>query len=217
MRSLPLPPLKNSAILRYWFFFSCSSGFLFTNPYSDEVYGAIVDIKNPTTEEYLSVENYIKNGIIPQIGLWVDWKKNPWPRDFTLIKGSSRLISREVSYVNCKKKDPLNNCIVLYASYNKEYPANILTLKNIIKRSKYKGHIISRIGGMPNMEGNDLRLSHLPHAYKVAAIREAVRLGYKKVLWLDCTVTPIIDLNTIFDRIEKNKVYAYTTSYALSM
>lgn len=204
-------------MLKCAIFLSCSLRALFANPYSDEVYDAIVDITNPTTEEYLSVDDYIKNGTIPQIGLWVDWMKNPWPRDFTIIKGSASAISRKVTYVNCKKKDPLNNCIVLYASYNKEYPANVESLENIIKKSKYKGHIISRTGGMPNMEAGDLRLCHLPHGYKIAAIREAVRLGYKKVLWLDCTVTPIIDLSIIFDRIAKNKVYAYKTPYALSM
>lgn len=44
---------------------------------------------------------------------------------------------------------------------------------------------------------------------KVLAIKEAVEMGYKKILWLDCSITAIKSLHPIWDRIEKDGYYLY--------
>ena len=58
----------------------------------------------------------------------------------------------------------------------------------------------------PNTEGGSLDLAHVPYAFKVACFKEAKRLGFKRVLWLDTAVVPLASLNTVFGMIQ-NKGY----------
>jgi hypothetical protein len=44
---------------------------------------------------------------------------------------------------------------------------------------------------------------------KVLAIKEAAEKGYKKILWLDCSITAIASLQPIWDKIEQDGYYLY--------
>jgi hypothetical protein len=62
-----------------------------------------------------------------------------------------------------------------------------------------------RIGGWPNIELGDIRLAHVPFAFKPCFFQEVRNKGYKKVLWLDSSILPSKDvsLNFVFDIIAR--------------
>jgi len=154
---------------------------LHPNRYSDEVYDMIQNISLPTYEEVLLVENYLATGTIPHVERMVDWKGRPLQRAIKLVDGSLDSIKHSIISVR-NNKNKKENCIILYASFNGNQPSNIETLVREIQDSNYKGDIIMRIGGWPNIEEGALRFSHIPGAHKVCAFKEALRLGYKKAL-----------------------------------
>lgn len=96
-------------------------------------------------------------------------------------------------------------CIITFSSFNHRYPLGVKRLVQSIVESDYQGHIHYRIGGWPNIANGDIRLLHVPFAFKPCFFKEMQLLGYKKVLWLDSSVLPApgISLNLIFQMIER--------------
>lgn len=194
--------------------FSGSINLLNANPHSDEVYNSIKNICNPTYAEYLLIENYLSNGVIPHIEKMVDWKNRPLKRAIKLVDGSLDSIKHSIIYVRNKKMEK-ENCIILYASFDGNQSINIDTLVSEIQKSNYEGDIIKRLGGWPNIEEGDLRFAHIPGAHKVCAFKEALRLGYKRALWIDSNFLPEISLKTLFDQIEESGLFCYKTQFSL--
>jgi hypothetical protein len=105
-------------------------------------------------------------------------------------------------------------CIISYASYNKTYPQLLEFLLGRLKDT-FKGHVLYRIGGWPNMENGCLAHSDCPYGFKACAFQEAYDLGYKKILWLDSLLNPLKDLTPLFDAIEKNTaMYRYDAYFS---
>jgi len=105
-------------------------------------------------------------------------------------------------------------CIITYASYNKTYPQLLEFLLGRLKDT-FKGHVLYRIGGWPNMENGCLAHSDCPYGFKACAFQEAYNLGYKKILWLDCLLNPVKDLTPLFDAIEQNTaLYRYDSYFS---
>ena len=122
---------------------------------------------------------------------------------------SNEVPSLQKLIINTSQEDR-ECCIITYASYNKKYH---FLLEQLIARLKqtFRGHLLYRIGGWPNMEAGCLGHCDVPYAFKVCAFKEALELGYKKVLWLDALVEPLQDLTPVFDRIEKQTcTYRYS-------
>jgi hypothetical protein len=109
--------------------------------------------------------------------------------------------------VNCTD-DEKENCLLVYSSFNKAYPLGLKKLVDFVAKSDFKGHILYRIGGWPNVEEGDLKLAHVPYAFKPCFFREAKRLGYKRVLWLDTSILPVASLNDIFETISSRGYFA---------
>ncbi len=200
--------------IKFLLLLTTSLNLLQGNEYSDEVYNSIRNISSPTYEEYLLVENYLSTGTIPYIYKMIDWRKNPLKRGVKLVNKAVDSIKYTTLYVKNKKKTK-KNCVILYASFDTNQSTYIDNLVNKIQESTFKGTIIKRIGGWPNMEEGDLVLAHIPQAHKICAFKEALRLGYKKALWIDCNFLPEISLNTIFDRIKEHGIFTYKTQYTL--
>lgn len=95
------------------------------------------------------------------------------------------------------------NCVVLGCSYDKSYPSLLRELVGALREIGFKGGIYYRIGGYPNPTGEEVRFAAVPYAMKMFMIYEASLLGYKNVLWLDCSAWPLKPLDYCFDIIEK--------------
>lgn len=132
------------------------------------------------------------------------------------IKGKNKQPKFGHFYIN-SKEDERENCIVLYASFNRNYPKGVKRLVNIIQQSDFCGHLYYRIGGWPNIEEGDLTLAHVPFAFKVCFFREMKRLGYKRVLWVDSSILPWVSLNTIFNLIQERGFFVQANSHDVGL
>lgn len=123
-------------------------------------------------------------------------------RPFKIIgKSKKEHPIKDLVSVNCQD-DQRKNWIILYTSFNKSYPEGLTRLINTIKNSDYHGHIIYYFGGWPNALGGDLVLAHVTYAFKVSSFKEAHRPGFKKSMFLDSAIMPVITLNRVFEVIE---------------
>ena len=168
------------------------------------IYSQVSNLKNPSLQDYRFVQDYLSFGKRDKIENLADmtWRV----KNFKIIgTGPSEYPFSGKITVNCSEEDK-ENCVLIYASFNDRYPQGLERLLNHIKESDFKGHILYRLGGWPNEEEGDLVFAHTPYSFKSAFFKEAQNKGYKKVLWLDTSVIPLVSLNEIFQTIE-NKGY----------
>ncbi len=192
-----------------WFFcliFSSTSilGWVFEVP--PTIYNEIQDCKHPTFGDYRIVQRYLTNGHRPKLDRLYDRTSNgdnyvQIVRGFKIIGDTpAEFPSRSLVSVNCPDEDR-ENCIIMYTSFNKRYPDGLKRLVSAIKQSDFRGHMLYYFGGWPNVEAGDLSLAHVPYSFKACLFKEAERLGFKKVLWLDSATLPVVSLNNVFDMI----------------
>ena len=164
-------------------------------------YNHIKDICHPTLKELRRIQRYLASDHRYGLDKLGFYKANV--QNFKIIGNSKKEQPRSgVIAVGCKKKRK-ENCLILYSSFNKNYPGGLRRLVSFVKKSDFKGHILYRVGGWPNIKGGSLKLAHVPYAFKPSFFKEAERLGYKRVLWLDTAVLPIVSLNAIFNTIQE--------------
>ena len=177
------------------------------------VYSQIKDISHPTLDEYKLIQDYITNGPREEIKRLKDFNYENAARDFKIIgPGPEERPKFEVSTVNCKMNEK-DNCVLVYSSFNRNYPKGADRLIKLIKKSDYKGHLLFRLGGWPDVESGSLVLAHVPYAFKVCFFKEARSLGYKRVLWLDAAMMPIVSINEIFKMIEEKGYFIMGNSH----
>lgn len=162
----------------------------------EELYQQIGDIHHPSNDDYFLIQTYLEKGHRPLLDNLKDYETRL--REFKLIgKRPDETPQFGRAFVNCSEEDR-ENCLILYASYNKNYPQALKRLLDSVMHSDYKGHVLYRIGGWPNTEEGDLTLTGVPYAFKPCFFKEAQKLGYQRVLWLDTSVTPLVSLNEQF-------------------
>ncbi len=167
-------------------------------------YQQIEDIRHPTLHDYHFLQNYLSYGRRPNLDRLEDMYSAM--RAIRFIGDTPEEFPRKGMFaVNCDENDR-ENCILVYATFNRNYPMGLQRLITLLRNSNYKGHILFRLGGWPNVENGSLILSHVPYAFKVCFFKEAQSLGFKRALWLDTAVVPLVSMNAIFDKIE-NKGY----------
>ncbi|MBS0649037.1 MAG: hypothetical protein JSS10_07450 [Verrucomicrobia bacterium] len=169
-------------------------------------YGQIRDVCNPRIEDYQALQKFLAKARRPSLARLGDMEKRA--RHFCLIgKDPVELPQEGKITVNCGK-DEKENCLIIYASFNKAYPQGLRRLVDHVSKSDFKGHILYRIGGWPNVAEGDLKLAHVPYAFKPCFFREAQQLGYRRVLWLDASIQPVVSLNRIFEEIAAKGYFA---------
>ncbi len=201
---------------------------LFEPLYMDEelmdLWASLEDIHNPTIEDYRSVEHYLKYGKRPYLDFLLDHLYNtgllikPIDRSWTIW---NRLMQRicligpndeapfSQTFVLGVAPDDLSQCIVLYASFNEDtfdgktgYIQRMLALAEELKQVGFKGHVLVRGGGYPTLQHGGIQFAHIPYSFKILAMLEAHLQGYGRVLWLDCSVHPVRNIQLAFATIE---------------
>jgi hypothetical protein len=170
------------------------------SPSPPPIYSTIKDIHHPTTADYLALQEYLRSDA-RDLSLLGDCE---WiTKNINIIGTKEDEQPRSgVAHVHCTDGDK-ENCIITYATFNRNYPKALDRLVDTIKNSDFKGDVLYRVGGWPNTEQGDLVLSHVPYAFKVCFFKEAQRLGYKRCLWLDTSIVPVASLNDIFATIKE--------------
>ena len=180
-------------------FFSCLFGGDFD--YVFNVYDQIENLGSPTIEDYKLIQAYLTIEDRPFIERLQDYA--PTARAFRIIGDSqNEFPESSLLAVNCENNSR-ENCIVLYASFNQNYPKGLRRQIELILSSDFKGHILYHLGGWPDLGGGSLSLVHVPYAFKACILKEAKALGFKRVLWIDSSIVPVANLNLIFYNIMK--------------
>lgn len=175
------------------------------------VYKELSSLTSPTTDDLHKVQNYLTNGNRPIIKYLKDYESNA--KNFKIIGTSpDEQPQYGIAAVNCDINDR-ENCVVCYASFNKNYPRGLKRLVEFVKNSDFKGHIIYRIGGFPDIAGGSLALAHVPYAFKSAFLKEAQSMGFKRAFWLDTSILPFVSLNKIFEMIKKDGYFSMGNSH----
>lgn len=192
----------------------CSTAHSFYDAELEEVWNTVSDINNPTLEDYRLFENYLSTARRPYLDYFLPKIQKGDVKFIRFFKfkfvgdsGEQPIFERHLFNVDEENKE---RCILLYASYNGIYPSKVRRLLAEIKQSGYRGHVLVRIGGFPNLAHSGLKICHVPYAFKVAFFREAQLLGYKNILWNDSAMHPLTDYAFIFKELDE-KGYFFTT------
>lgn len=190
----------------FFFYFFLETSILFS---METIYEKISNVLDPTPEDYKILQNYLLHGERPYLDWLNKYIQNPGDgyrydirvRNFTLIKeGEESTLEKVYFYTSPYDRE---FCIISYASFNEPYPDRIRKLQNNLQKIDFQGHYLYRIGGWPNIEGGSLLLAHVPYAFKLCMFKEVFSYGYKKILWLDSSFTPLQNLSSIFKIIEE--------------
>ncbi len=188
------------------------------------VYSEIADVKHPSWLDYKKIQKYLKKGDRQELkglqqaiepgGALFDY--NCRMRRFCLVgKWPWQGAKFQIVPYGCSLKDK-KVCIVSYASYNQNYPKGIEEIKKCLQKIGFKGHFVYRIGGWPDLEGGSLRLAHVPYAFKPCFLREAQRLGYELVIWLDSSIRPMKSLDSVLKTLETQGYFFYPAEHMLA-
>lgn len=176
----------------------------------------ISDWKNPTFNDYCILQEHLKKRLStilehPSSAKCFDQDFEGW---ITYRLGRTQLASSENNqpifntiYINNnpEKKD---KCIICYGSCHnvedRNYIRGIHYIIKALKKAKFDGHFIYRIGGWPNLQKGRLKYADVPYAFKPFFFEEVRDMGYKKILWLDAASIPVKSLDPIFNFIEQH-------------
>jgi len=185
--------------------------------YADDIYADIPvyqelsSLTQPTIADLHKVQAYLTYGERSVIRYLQDYQPNA--RNIKIIGTTPE---EQPQYgdivVNCDASER-ENCLIVYSTFNKNYPRGLKRLVNYVKNSDFRGHILYRIGGWPNIAGGSLALAHVPYAFKVSFFKEAQAMGFKRALWLDTAILPVVSLNTIFDMIQETGYFCMGNSH----
>lgn len=161
----------------------------------------VVDINNPTLEEYRLIEHYLRYGQRSYLDPLLISDRYDRIRDLKLVGPNDEMPIFEIHSFNIDDESK-ERCILLYGTYNGIYPEKARTLLAELSQCGYRGHVLLRIGGFPNLKNGGLKICHIPYSFKVAFLQEAQQLGYKEILWLDVALHPLTNLEEIFSLIK---------------
>ncbi len=104
------------------------------------------------------------------------------------------------------------DCIVLFASLDRVYPGYVRSLIEALEEVGYCGYVYYRIGGYPNPTGEEIRFAGVPYAFKLFMLEEARDLGFRYLLWLDASLIPLKNPQSLFEEIHaKGLLYKETS------
>lgn len=194
------------------------------------LWGSIENINAPTYEDYQNIESYLMYGRRPYLDILFDhgvstgllkeeliirwetwWNRLLQQLCFATSEDRSPGLNRVVLGVGEENRE---NCIVLYASCNKDtfdnqitYGKRLLQICEELKRVGYRGHVLYRIGSYPALEWGGIQFAHIPYSFKLLSLIEASYLGYRNVLWIDCATHPLNNLSKIFSKIRNKGLF----------
>jgi hypothetical protein len=170
----------------------------------DELYEEIKKVRSHSMSSYILATNWLLHPKRTSV-----WRT---PKLFGDKKGQEPFFGS--IHINTTEDD-MNDCVVSYASFNFGYTRSLKRIVIKLLHSRFRGTVLFRIGGWPNVEEGDLQLVHVPYAFKVSMIREAKRLGFKNVLYMDSSVFPLAPMSKFFDRIHEKGYIAFGNTHAV--
>jgi len=106
-----------------------------------------------------------------------------------------------------------NNCCIISCGIGNWYPAGVQRLHSSLVFHGYAGSLLLFKDTYPP---DCPPHSENPYAFKIYAFREAIKLGYRQILWLDSSVWCIKTPHHVFDDIIDNGVVGFSSGYNLA-
>lgn len=179
----------------------------------DSFLSTFKDINAPTVDELVLFEEFLKHGDRPYMKPIESCpRRNCKGIKFVGENGEKPI--RELFAVNTNLADK-KRCIIVFGSYNYPYPEKVRLLVDELKECGYKGHLLMRIGGFPNMQNGGIKLAHVPYSWKVTGLQELRSMGYKEILWLDSAIHPLNNLEPIFKVIRRKGFFLTCSGFSI--
>ena len=182
----------------------------YSDPEIEKLSASLSDPYHPSLEDYRKIEHYFQYGERPYIetirrtahveGDDFDFRVHQL-RNFKLVGPNGEMPIMELHSIKVREETK-NRCILIYASYNSHYPQRALRLLRDLKECGYSGHVMLRIGGFPNICNDGIKLCALPFMFRIAFFREALKMGFTQILYLDGALHPLDDLSEVFDAMD---------------
>jgi len=199
--------------------FSFQLAWSYTDPELDRLWNSLSDMTNPTLEDYRIIESYLRNADRP----YLDSLRTTWEsyhprnlgdlngrleqrRNFKLVGPNGEAPVFEVHEMNVTEETK-DRCILIYASYNSSYPRKLSNIVEELRERAFSGTVMIRIGGFPNLSEGGLQFCPFFGVWKNEFIKEALRMGFTKILHLDTSIHPLTNLNSVFESIENTGYY----------
>ncbi len=184
-----------------------------------DLWSSVSDLYHPTLEDYKLIESYLKYGKRPYLENLPEssWENIPKyeiklrtqiMRDFKLLGPNDEMPIFEVHHLNVVPETE-DRCILIYGSFNDPYPRKAFRILEELKKWGYSGTVMIRIGGFPNMLAEGIKSCPFHGRWKVEFFKEALRMGYKKIVHLDTHANPMNDLSFVFETLEKNGCFYF--------
>ncbi len=209
------------------YFFYCLPLFLCALTEDEAIYQKISDLYNPTYEDFCLLQKYLQQGERPYLK-WLNTFYPETPNDYRRYDVRARQIrfvdphrpfDLALKQIFFSPPEDKECCVISYASWNHllGYPQKILEMENHLRNIGFKGHFLYRLGGWPDLEGGSLTLAHIPYSFKVCMFREAKRLGYKKIVWLDSIMQPLRNFDALLETLGKDGYFLLSQSRRLRL
>lgn len=196
--------MKNSKKILFIFFISYITNFLFIS-------ADTINWENPSLSDLkILQEKFIKNAseIVSNImerkpsGEIFSKKRADSYKNFRFYSEDMKEVPR-FNLVKIGRRYHGKRCVVSYCSIKPSYEKHILEKIDYLKKVGYEGDYLYQIGGWPSFKGSALKLYDVPYAFKPCALKAAIEMGYKQILWIDASIQPKVSIDYIFDNIEK--------------
>jgi len=102
--------------------------------------------------------------------------------------------------------------VVINAAYGSWYPRGQQRLIDSLRSTGYYGEVLTYCNEPINEHFNP----RSPYTIKAATFIEAIKKGYTNILWLDCSVFALKNIQPMFDLIEKESVYFWRSGWNLA-
>ncbi len=195
----------------------------------------IEDWSAPTQDDLWKVQRLISTNV--QRVVETPLEQRPFKRKYqnttfygtlTYRMGRLRLVSDDQEPTRCidflgNDPDQRERCVICYVGYpqegapDRDYALGIENIRSSLKHFGFNGHFFYYIGGWPGAKRERLRWADAPYSFKPFLFEEARDLGYKQILWLDCTVTPVKSLDPVFEHISKEGIGFHGNNFQLSV
>lgn len=95
------------------------------------------------------------------------------------------------------------DCFVLCCPLNGPYKSLLKSLIVGLEEIGFQGHIYYRVGGVSNPTGKEAKWAGVPYAFKIFTMMEAYNLGFSNLIWLDSSLFPFKNPQSLFDRVRE--------------
>jgi hypothetical protein len=96
-----------------------------------------------------------------------------------------------------------NRCIVVFATYNRNYPQLVDQQIEQLGKVGFDGYYLYFLGALPNPTGKEIKYAGIPYGFKAFAMLEAKKRGFNSVICLDSALFPLKNPSPLFEELEK--------------